>query len=696
MNAFLESRQKLRTVLLLAVVALAISRCAQAAEPEEKAAIPSVARQAQVRKLLEETLVLSKASTTAKKQQAAQKLMEMASDSNTPPDELYVVLTTALPLLREIGDLPTYLKLVEQLVESFQITAGEERARYIVEYMAFCKSATTLEPVVLEVIAMANRAARGNHYRAADELLDAAEKQVKRLSAAKLTKTLAEVRQSLRGREKAFDAMTLALKSLSQKPDDSKANTDVGLWLAVYESDWEQARPMLLLGSDAKWKAAAAAEPTSPSEIEDQLKAADAWWEVAQSATGDAKLATLQRAQEWYLKYEPNAKSPLVKARITKKLEEISASIDPKAAMTVGSIKAGPSKSKSDDGPIPVGKQIDLLRSFKLPDHELIGKLQRDGNSVVANTREGIFMLPIAVQGSYEIVIAFTPVESEPFKCLFPVGWTSCSVVVGAYAGQVSGMEVVDGKDILNADTSTGAAVRPGPLAGGQRHELRIEVNQSGEAATIEAELDKTRITNWQGQLTQLRQYPDQVLPCSQAIGIWHRGQVEVHGASFRLKRGGKAYFLGDDWKNPVTQSAMSPPKEVASKCVVWKGRNYFFSDSPVTFGDAQRLAVQLHGRLLTISSADEEEFIKEKGEAKAHNYWQSGWRRANSHEWRDDRNRPLRFIGAWGPNQPELNQSDMCLQIWSSSSKDSGWHDSAPRFACHVCIEWGDEDAGK
>lgn len=696
MDASSELGQKLQIVLLLAVIALAISMSAQAADSEEKEAIPSAARQAQVRKLLEETLELSKASTPAKKQQAAQKLTLMVSDPDTPPDELYVVLTTALPLLRELGDLPTYLKLVEQLVDSYQINGGDERARYIIEYMASCKSATTLEPAVLEAMAVVNRAARGNQYRAADELLHAAEKQVKRLNATKLTKTIVEIRQSLRGREKAFDSMTQAMKSLPQKPDDPKANTDVGVWLAVYESDWEQARPMLLLGSDAKWKAAAAAEPTSPTEIERQLEAADAWWDVAQSATGDAKLATLQRAQEWYLKYEPSVKSPLVKARIAKRLEEISASIDSKPASTFGVSKAGPSKSKSDDGPIPVGKQIDLLRSFKLPDHELIGKLQRDGNSVVANTREGIFMLPVAAQGSYEIMIAFTPVESEPFKCLFPVGWTGCSVVVGAYAGQVSGMEVVDGKDILNADTSTGAAVRPGPLAGGQRHELRIEVNQSGEAVIIEAELDKNRITNWQGQLTQLRQYPDQVLPCAQAIGIWHRGPVEVHAVSFRLKRGGKAYFLGDDWKNPVTQPAMSPPKEIASKCVVWKGRNYFFSDNPMTFGDAQRLAVQLHGRLLTISSADEEEFIKEKGEGKAQNYWQSGWRRANSHEWRDDRNRPLRFIGAWGSNQPELNQTDMCLQIWSPSNKGSGWHDSAPRFACHVCVEWGDEDAGK
>lgn len=692
MNAAAESRQKLKSVLLLVMIALAISRCVQAADTAEKAAIPTAVRQGQIRKLLDETLALSKANTTIKKQEAIQKLTEMASDSNLPPDELYVVLTTTLPLVREQGDHPEYLKLVEQFIESFQMNAEDERARYIVEYMASCKSGATLEPILSEAVAVANRAARSNQYRAADQLLDAAEKQVKRLSATKLAKPLAEVRQSLRAREVAFEAMTQARKSLSQKADDPKANSAVGLWLAVYESDWEQARPRLLLGSDAKWKAAVSAEPTLPSEIERQLEAADAWWDVAQVATGDAKLATQRRAQEWYLKYEPNAKSPLVKARIAKRLEEISASVDPKSAIAVGSTKT----SKPDDGPIAVGKQIDLLKSFKLPDHGLRGDLRRDGNSVVASSSNGIFMLPVAVQGSYEIEIEFTPVESEPFKCMFPVGWTSCGIVVGAYDGRVSGMEIVDGKDIEKADTSTGAAVRPGLLVGGRRHEMRIEVNQAGEAATIEAELDKTRVTSWRGQVSQLSPYPDHALPCSQAIGIWHYRRVEIHAVSLRLKRGGKAYFLGDDWKNPVTQPAMSPPKEIASKCITWRGRSYFFSDKPVAFGDAQRVAVQLHGRLLTISSTDEEEFIKQKGEGKAYGYWQSGWRRANSHEWRDDRNRPLRFIGTWGPKQPDLIESDVFLQIWSPSSKITGWHDNAPRSACHVCVEWGDEDADK
>ena len=326
-------RWSLPALLFAAWSATAI---AQDTEPV-KSAVPAATRQAEVRKLLDETFELSKATTTAKKQQAAQKLMEMAGDSATAGDELYVVLVTALPLLREAGDFPTSLAAIEQLTASFQVDAEAERIKHVTDFMTACKSSTTLEPVLNEVIALVGRAARENRYRAANELLDAADKQAKKITATKLSKSLTEVRGTLREREQAFITQTQAQKTLAGKPDDPKANFAVGLWLAVYESNWEQALPKLALGSDAKWKAAATAEPKSQSEVEAQLSAADAWWEVAQSATGEAKLAAQRRAHEWYKHHEPNAKSPLVKARVTKRLDELTASLEAASQRTVTS-----------------------------------------------------------------------------------------------------------------------------------------------------------------------------------------------------------------------------------------------------------------------------------------------------------------------------------------------------------------------
>lgn len=674
--------------------AWSVTAIAQDAEPA-KAAVPTAARQAEVRKLLDETFELSKANTATKKQQAAQKLMEMAGDSATAGDELYVVLVTALPLLREAGDFPTYLTAVEQLTESFQVDAEAERTKHVTDFMTACKSSSTLEPVLNEVVALVGRAARENRYRPANELLNTADKQSKRISATKLSKSLAEVRGTLREREEAFIAQTKALQTLASEPDDPKANFAVGLWLAVYESDWEQALPKLALGSDAKWKVAVAAEPKSPSEVEAQLSAADAWWEAAQSAKGEAKLTAQRRAHKWYDRHEPNVKSPLVKARVTKRLEELTTSLEAASQRTLtwSSQPKSMIHAASKAVELPIGKSIDLLEMVKLPEHALVGVWQRKAEVVIGQSSpDARFMVPVAIRGSYELHCEFTRQGgADAVLVVFPVGSSSCSLLLSAWGGICHGLQMVDGRDVKNQAAATGAVLRPGNLANGQRYKLQIDVSQNADRATIAATLDGQRIIGWQGGVSQLSCSPNIIIPCQQAVGIGiFNSPSEIHKLELRLRHGGKAYRLDDDWWNPLTPVATFPPKEIAAKCLSWKGRKYFISENAMNFAEAQHLATGLQGRLLTISSAEEEAFIGEQGR----NFWMSGWRRTNSNEWRDERNRPLRFIGKWGsPDQPSMRERESNLEIRLAPSGPPGWYDDFPwGTGPHACIEWDEE----
>jgi hypothetical protein len=287
--------------------------------------VPAPERQTAILKLLDETYGLSKASTLPKKKQVAEALMGLASLPETEQDERYVVFLTALPLLREVGDFAPYSAALDQLLVAFAVDADAIQTKYLSEFMADCKASSKLEPVVQEAVACTGHLAREHKFSQAKQLQDSAEAQAKKLSAAKLVKSLAEIRVLLTDHEKSFIAQEQAQKRLATTPDDSASNFARGVWLAVFEARWQLAIPNLEQCSDTKWKGAATADAKAVADIESHQAAGDAWWEVAQSATGQLKLGALLRSQYWYGLYERDAKSPLAKARLSKRQEELAA-----------------------------------------------------------------------------------------------------------------------------------------------------------------------------------------------------------------------------------------------------------------------------------------------------------------------------------------------------------------------------------
>jgi hypothetical protein len=160
-----------------------------------------------------------------------------------------------------------------------------------------------------------------------------------------------------------------------------------------------------------------------------------------------------------------------------------------------------------------------------------------------------------------------------------------------------------------------------------------------------------------------------------------------------RVKRDSKALRLADDWGNSLYPVADGPPREIADKCLTWNDRKYFISDKPMSFIAAQRLATNLKGRLLMLSSAEEEKFLL--GEGRGLFFWMAGWRRTGDTQWRDERSRPLRHIGKWCRGQPQGAYRELHLLLCTNPN-ELGVHDAEPWFGvAHACIEWGEEYPG-
>ena len=259
----------------------------------------------------------------------------------------------------------------------------------------------------------------------------------------------------------------------------------------------------------------------------------------------------------------------------------------------------------------------------------------------------------------------------------------------------------MNGKPVWDLTATPAAVRRNGLLTNGVTYTLQVMVRQEGQKVAIQSSLNGQQLISWSGQSSQLLYEGVHSLPNPHAIGFHsHNSIVDVHELMLELKRGGRGYRLGDDWKNPLFGVADQPSSDVARKCLTWSGKKYFISDRPMSLPQAQLLATQLNGRLLTISSADEDQFILKQGRGLM--LWMSGWRPLSSNlKWRDERNRPLRYIGQWTTSSPQDgrgNPSDPLfhafqLQVGTTGNQWTGWDDAWPWLGgTHACIEWGEE----
>ena len=248
---------------------------------------------------------------------------------------------------------------------------------------------------------------------------------------------------------------------------------------------------------------------------------------------------------------------------------------------------------------------------------------------------------------------------------------------------------MIDGKNLRDYVGSPAAVLQKEPTANGVPHDFRVTVTTNGSEVRINTEVDRIQLITWAGQVSQLSEGPNHSRPNSHTIGLSsNRSHVDVHELKLRIAKGGRGYQLTDDWKNPLFEVAAIPPAEIADKCTDFKGKKYFISDESMSLPDAQHLAAKLKGRLLTISSAEEDELIIQAGRERT--MWVSGWC-APDRTWRDERNRPLRYV-RFRTGQPD-NGGGEESQLEFLTRDGGGLNDINMGIGRnHVCIEWGEE----
>jgi len=429
------------------------------------------------------------------------------------------------------GDLNLSLQGIDTLDTDYEINALEAKQKLLDRFIAAGKPEQLVDaiPTAEQLV---DQAVAADHFEIALALAMSASRAVAKSKMAtrkQVDERLAHRRRDIRLLEPIHAAVKKAQETLEKNPADPEANLTVGRWLCFYKGDWTAGLPLLAKGSEEKLKALAEQEIKSPTEADQQVQIADAWWGLAQKEAGIARDSVHLHAGNIYQAAMPNLASALKKAAIEKRLAEI-ANVKPIVAAVAANNSTGAAK-------FPLNQWVDVLRLVDTTKNVVKGKWSRTGRSVVVEPGDAArLVIPVAVEGSYDLEVEFTRTSGEAdVATLLSIGSQQFMVALSAFVGTASALDRLDGRNAYDPKNPT--AVRPGRLENGHRYRLLVKVRAAPDAhGSVDVSLDgRPYLPHWEGSLATLALEEAWAMPDPRRLGLgaW---QSRVTFSSVRLR----------------------------------------------------------------------------------------------------------------------------------------------------------------
>jgi sugar lactone lactonase YvrE len=327
---------------------------------DNKLAIPSDQQQAKSLQAIGEVFDFAAADTSQQQLKIAGEMLAFGKKSETKPAEKFVLLRKAMELAKAGGDAGLMLETIDEIGGSFEIDVPEVRQKMLIDFAEDARQPEAIRSLVEVFQEYADAAVAQQQYQAAHDVANAVYVAVQRAPGTELRKAVYDRRKEITQLHEQWQEIQDALAAVEKNPDDAAANLKLGRWYCFEQGDWSQGLPYLAKGSDARLQSLARRELDAPAgDADARLALADAWYDAAQTASGDAKPVLLSRAGYWYQQVQGEFTSPVVKLKIKRRLEAISklVTLDAPEVATSGTpaVKspAGPAV-KAPEGPIDV------------------------------------------------------------------------------------------------------------------------------------------------------------------------------------------------------------------------------------------------------------------------------------------------------------------------------------------------------
>ncbi len=331
--------------------------------PAKKFAPPPADEQKRLLAQIDEAYNPGEAKDPAAKAALARKLLEDGRKNETNRAAQFALLRRAGEIARDAGEADLMLEAVDAIAAAgFDIRPFAVKARLLKQLVgqSTLGDASQISTVSACCVKFAEEAAASGAIDDASDVLDAAKESLPKsitrartaqrvakaawarartpadkatqekkaaeaqaeLDAIKSAQSmLAECAKGLQQARHEHEAMLAAQERLKTDPDDADACLAVGRWDCFQQGDWDEGLKLLAKCNDATLKSLAAEELASkPSKAEDKVARGDAWWNLAEKATGRAKAAMRQHASHWYQDALPDLPPGLEKLTVEKRL----------------------------------------------------------------------------------------------------------------------------------------------------------------------------------------------------------------------------------------------------------------------------------------------------------------------------------------------------------------------------------------
>ncbi|MDY0168557.1 MAG: hypothetical protein RBS80_18555 [Thermoguttaceae bacterium] len=344
-----------------------------------RAPVPDRAAQQQILKVLDDTFQTGAARDAEAKLALSEQVADMAEKAENV-SERFVLLRRASELASEAGDAERMLELVAEIAERYEVDRLMAQGAMLNGFAKDASSEDRIAALVAVADPLIDESMAADRFDLADSLAEVVYRACLGSAGRAFRVEALRRRREVQQLRERWDAVVKARVVLASGPDDEAANTTVGHWYGFARRDWETALPHLAKGSDSDLKALARRELNEPpSEPASQMELADAWWDLAEASERESKPALLQRAAFWYQQAKPGLDSPVLAARVIKRLDELAklGTESPEPPEKASEAKPAPARrtAKRHEPPdigieepekVPVGK----MREHRLP-HEV-------------------------------------------------------------------------------------------------------------------------------------------------------------------------------------------------------------------------------------------------------------------------------------------------------------------------------------